>query len=35
MCIILNAVVAELQCGILKFDVILVLIVKKLSVSIE
>ena len=35
MCVILNAVVAELYCGILQFDVILVFIVKKLSVSIE
>ena len=35
MCVILNAVVAELQCGKLQFDVILVFIVKKLSVSIE
>ena len=35
MCVILNAVVVELQCGILQFDVILVSIVKKLSVSIE
>ena len=35
MCVILNAVVTELQCKILQFDVILVFIVKKLSVSIE
>ena len=35
MCVILNAVVADMQCGILQFDVILVFIVKKLSVSIE
>ena len=35
MCVTLNAVVAELQCGILQFDVIVVFIVKKLSVSIE
>ena len=35
MCVILNAVVTELQCGILQFDVIFVFIVKKLSVSIE
>ena len=32
MSVILNAVVAELQCGILKLDVKFVLIVKKLSV---
>ena len=35
MYVILNAVVAKLQCGILQFDVILEFIVKKLSVSIE
>ena len=35
MCVILNAVVVELQHGILKFDVNFVFIVKKLSVSIE
>ena len=35
MCVILNAVVNELQCVILKFDVNFVFIVKKLNVSIE
>ena len=35
MCVILNVVVAELQCGVLKFDVNFVFIVKKLSVLVE